>query len=83
MVRVFCFGDAVGSAMAGQKLPNGYYHLDRMLTAAARHGAEIGLCGTCMDARGITDLMLIDNARRSSLDEVTDWTLWADKTITF
>jgi hypothetical protein len=22
-------------------------------------------------------------ARRSSLDEVTDWTLWADKTITF
>ena len=82
-VRVFCFGDAVGCAMAGQKLPDGYYHLDRMLTAAARHGAEIGLCGTCMDARGITDLMLIDNARRSSLDEVTDWTLWADKTLTF
>lgn len=82
-VRVFCFGDAVGCAIAGQKLPDGYYHLDRMLTAAARHGAEIGLCGTCMDARGITDLMLIDNARRSSLDEVTDWTLWADKTLTF
>jgi uncharacterized protein involved in oxidation of intracellular sulfur len=36
-----------------------------------------------MDARGITDAMLIEQARRSSLDEVTDWTLWADKTITF
>jgi uncharacterized protein involved in oxidation of intracellular sulfur len=82
-VKVFCFGDAVGCAIAGQQLPNGYYHLDRMITSAARHGAEIGLCGSCMDARGITDAMVIDDAHRSSLDEVTDWTLWADRTITF
>ncbi len=82
-VKVFGFGDAVGCAVAGQKLPDGYYHLDRMLTSAARHGAEIGLCGTCMDARGLTDEMLIPEARRSTLDEATDWTLWADKTITF
>jgi uncharacterized protein involved in oxidation of intracellular sulfur len=82
-VRVFCFGDAVGCAMAGQQVPDGYYHLDRMLTSAARHGAEIGLCGTCMDARGITEEGVIDAVRRSSLDEVTDWALWADKTITF
>lgn len=82
-VRVFCFGDAVGCAIAGQKLPDGYYHLDRMLKSAARHGAEVGLCGTCMDARGITDEMLVAETRRSSLDEVTDWVLWADKTITF
>jgi uncharacterized protein involved in oxidation of intracellular sulfur len=54
-----------------------------MITSAARHGAEIGLCGSCMDARGITDAMVFGDARRSSLDEVTDWTLWADKTITF
>ena len=82
-VRVFCFGDAVGCAVAGQQLPDGYYHLDRMLTAAARNGAIIGLCGSCMDARGITDTMIIADTRRSSLDEVTDWVLWADKTITF
>jgi uncharacterized protein involved in oxidation of intracellular sulfur len=72
-LRIFCFGDAVGCAVAGQQLPNGYYHLDRMLTGAARHGAVIGLCGTCMDARGITDAAIISDARRSSLDEVTDW----------
>ncbi|MBI1843529.1 MAG: DsrE family protein [Actinobacteria bacterium] len=82
-VRLFCFGDAVGCAIAGQKLPDGYYHLDRMLASASRHGVEIGLCGTCMDARGILDTMIVDDARRSSLDEVTDWTLWADKVITF
>lgn len=82
-VKVFCFGDAVGCAVAGQQLPNGYYHVDRMITAAAHHGAEIGLCGSCMDARGITDSMLIPDAHRSNLDQVTDWTLWADKTVTF
>jgi uncharacterized protein involved in oxidation of intracellular sulfur len=82
-VRVFCFGDAVTCAVSGQTLPDGYYHLDRMITSAARHGAEIGLCGTCMDARDITDTMLIDSTRRSTLDEVTDWVLWADKTVTF
>ena len=82
-VRLFLMGDAVVSAIDHQELPDGYYHLDRMLTSAARHGAEIGLCGTCMDARGITDDMLVAETRRSTLDEVGDWTLWADKTIVF
>ena len=71
-VKILCFGDAVGLAVAGQQLPNGYYHLDRMLTSSARHGAEIGLSGTCMDARGITDAMILPESRRSNLDEVTD-----------
>ncbi len=69
--------------MANQKLPDGYYHLDRMIGACARHGAEIACCGTCLDARGITDGMLTKGARRSTLDELADWTLSADKVITF
>ena len=71
-------------AIAGQKVPDGYYHLDRMITAAARHGAEIGCCGTCMDARGIADDQLIDaapTARRSTSSPTGS--LWADKTVTF
>jgi len=82
-VRVFLIGDAVGCAMAGQVLPNGYYHLDRMLVSAVRHGAQVGLCGTCMDARGIDEDKIVEGARRSSLEELTDWTLWADRVVTF
>ena len=82
-VKVFLMGDAVGCAAAGQKVPDGYYHLDRMTQSAVRHGAEVGCCGTCLDARGIEDSALIDGARRSTLDELTDWTLWADKAVTF
>lgn len=82
-VKVFLIGDAVSCAVTDQKVPDGYYHLDRMLETAARHGAELGCCGTCMDARAITDERLVTGARRSSLEELTDWVLWADKTVTF
>lgn len=82
-VRVFLMGDAVGAAMANQKLPDGYYHLDRMIGSAARHGADVACCGTCMDARGVTEEMLTKGTRRSTLEELADWTLWAEQVITF
>src|SRR3990172_8714699 len=46
-VRVFLVGDAVGCAAANQKVPEGYYRLDRMIESVARHGGEIACCGTC------------------------------------
>jgi uncharacterized protein involved in oxidation of intracellular sulfur len=54
-----------------------------MIEAAARHGAEIGCCGTCLDARGLSEANLTTSARRSTLEELTDWTEWAEKVITF
>lgn len=82
-VRIFLIGDAVGCAAAHQQVPEGYYHLDRMLESAARHGAEIGCCGTCLDARGLSDDRLVVGAHRSSLEDLTEWTLWADKVVNF
>jgi len=82
-VRIFLIGDAVSCAVTGQVLPNGYYHLDRMLASALHHGAEVGLCGSCMDARALNERGLVKRARRSSLEELTDWTLWADQVVSF
>jgi uncharacterized protein involved in oxidation of intracellular sulfur len=81
-LRVFLFGDAVGCAVAGQQLPQGHYHLDRMLKPLIRSG-EVACCGTCMDARGVDESQLVEGARRSSLEELTDSTLWADQVLTF
>jgi uncharacterized protein involved in oxidation of intracellular sulfur len=81
-LRVFLFGDAVACALAGQQLPEGHYHLDRMLKPLVR-GGEVACCGTCMDARAITQERLVEGARRSTLEELTDWTLWADETLVF
>ena len=82
-VYVFLMGDGVTCAVAGQTTPNGYYNLERMIRSAAAKGAEIGCCGSCLDARGLTDDRIAEGARRSTLDELTEWTVWADKVITF
>lgn len=37
----------------------------------------------CLDARGITEDLLAKGASRSSLEELTEWTLWADKVVTY
>lgn len=36
-----------------------------------------------MDARGISDEELVEGTRRSSMDELTDWTAGADKVLVF
>jgi uncharacterized protein involved in oxidation of intracellular sulfur len=82
-VRVFLLADAVGCAMAGQRVPEGYYNLGRMVEALGRRGAEVGLCGTCMDARGMADASVLSGAHRSTLEELADWTLWAERVLVF
>ena len=37
-VQVFLMGDGVNCAIAGQKTPNGYYNVERMLQSIARQG---------------------------------------------
>lgn len=82
-VKVFVMGDAAVCAKRGQKVAEGFYNIQIMLDRVVRSKAEVGVCGTCMDARGITDPELMDGARRSTLAELTSWTQWADKVIVF
>ncbi|MGE0353435.1 MAG: DsrE/DsrF/TusD sulfur relay family protein [Gemmatimonadales bacterium] len=82
-VRVFLMGDAAACARAGQKVPQGYYNLGRMLQVVLQHRGAVGVCGSCMEARGIRDSDLVEGARRSSLEELTDWTLWAEHVLVF
>ena len=37
-VQVFLIGDGVNCAIAGQKTPNGYYNVERMVQSIARQG---------------------------------------------
>jgi uncharacterized protein involved in oxidation of intracellular sulfur len=82
-VRVFLLGDGAGAAKAGQRTANGYYNLERMLKLAGTLGVQIGICGSCMEARGLTDADVVEGARRSSLEELTDWTQWAERVLVF
>lgn len=82
-VKLFLMGDAASCAKRGQKVPEGFYNIQLMLGRVLRNKGEVGVCGTCMDARGIADPELADGARRSTLAELTSWTQWADKVIVF
>lgn len=82
-VSIFLMGDGVTAAMENQKTPDGYYKLDRMLSIVTRQGGTIDCCGTCMDARGITDEMLIEGSKRSTMEILADHTLAADKVLVF
>jgi uncharacterized protein involved in oxidation of intracellular sulfur len=81
-VRLFLMADAVGCAKSGQKVPEGYYNVQLMLGKVLRKG-EVGLCGTCMDARGLRDDELIEGARRGTMAQLADWTGEADKVLVF
>jgi len=81
-ITVFLMADAVVAARQGQKTPDGYYNMERMLKRVLAKGAVL-LCGTCMDARGMTDEDVMDGARRSTMDELGEATLAADRVLVF
>ncbi len=79
-VRVFLMGDAVACAKAGQKVPEGYYNAGDMVRMV---GGEVGLCGTCMEARGLSAAELVEGAQRGTLNQLAEWTAAADKVLVF
>lgn len=81
-VTVFLLGDAVSAAKKGQKTPDGFYNTERMVRRVAMKG-DVLLCGTCLDARGITEEEVVDGARRSTMDELAEATEESDKVLTF
>lgn len=82
-VTVFLMADAVVSAKSGQKTPDGYYNVERMLKRLLAGNGKVLLCGTCMDARGFDDAALMEGARRSTMDELAAATAEADKVLVF
>jgi uncharacterized protein involved in oxidation of intracellular sulfur len=82
-VRVFLIGDGASAAHRNQKVPQSFYNIEVMLGSVIRHGGSIGICGTCMDARGLGESDISEGTHRSTLAELTEWTAWADKVLVF
>jgi uncharacterized protein involved in oxidation of intracellular sulfur len=82
-LTVFLMADAVVAARQGQKTPEGYYNLERMLKRVLVAKGEVLLCGSCMDARALAEADLIEGAKRSTLDALAEATLAADKVLVF
>jgi len=81
-VVVFLMADAVVGAKSGQKTPDGYYNAERMVRRVIGKG-KVLLCGTCMDARGLSDSEVLPGAERSTMDALAEATEQADKVLVF
>ena len=82
-VKIFLMADSVVCGKTGQKTAQGYYNIERMVEKLAHAGVPFGACGSCIEARGIPETELTAGVHRSTMEELTDWTLWADKVIVY
>ncbi|MDX6019589.1 DsrE/DsrF/TusD sulfur relay family protein [Scandinavium sp. V105_16] len=81
-LKVFLMSDAVTAGLKGQKPAEGY-NIQQMLEILTAQDVPVKLCKTCTDGRGITPLPLADGVEIGTLIELAQWTLEADKVLTF
>lgn len=72
---------AVMMTKSGQRTPDGFYNLERILKRVVVGKGNILVCGTCMDARGLTDTEFVEGAQRSTMDELAKETVTVERVI--
>lgn len=82
-VRVFLMADAVGCVLPKQNTPQGYYNIERMLKFILAKGSKVKACGSCVEARGLRDLSLLEGVEVSNMSELAQWAVDSDKVFTF
>lgn len=82
-VNTFLLADAVFCGLPNQKTPDGYYNIERMLKSVILKGGAVKSCGGCSKARGIDALPFIEGVQLSNMKEFAQWTVEADKVLTF
>ena len=82
-VLVFLMADAVTSAIAQQKTPQGYYNIERRIRSFIHKDVQVKLCGICCEARGLTQTTLIEGTEISTMSQLAQWVVEADKVLTF
>ena len=80
-LNIFLMSDAIFGALKNQKTPDLTYNLQQMLEILTAQNVPLLLCKTCAEARGVTPDMLLDGAEIGTLNQLTEWTLTADKVI--
>ena len=82
-VCVFLMADAVGCALPGQKTPDGYYNIERMLKAVVNKKGKVRICTSCVEARGLKEMKFADGAQLSTMKELTQLMMESDRVVTF
>lgn len=83
-VNIFLMGDSVTTAKKGQKPPEGYYNLEKMLKELVDQGTKVVACRTCVNARGLTQEELIPGVRvGTTTGDLAEWIRTSQKALSF
>ena len=83
-VNIFLTGDAVTTAKKGQKPPESYYNLEKMLKELIGQGIEVVACRTCIAARGLTTLELIEGVKiGTTVGNLAKWVKESQKVVSY
>ncbi|MBN1540537.1 DsrE family protein [candidate division KSB1 bacterium] len=82
-IYVFLMADSVTCALPAQSTPQGYYNVERMIKSIVQKGGHVKACGSCSEARGIAKLELLEGVEISTMSQLVQWTVEADKILTF
>ncbi|WP_299809933.1 DsrE/DsrF/TusD sulfur relay family protein [uncultured Shewanella sp.] len=81
-VSLFLLSDAVTAVLPNQNPTEGY-NIQQMLEIVLAQKTQVKFCGSCMYARGLSELKVIEGCEVATMDDLAQWVLVADKTITF
>jgi uncharacterized protein involved in oxidation of intracellular sulfur len=83
-VNIFLLGDAVTTAKKGQKPPEGYYNLEKMLGELIGQGVEVIACRTCISTRGLIQEDLVEGVKvGTTVGDLAKWVKESQKIVTF
>ena len=82
-VNVFLLGDSVNATKKGQKPPEGYYNLEKMLRDLLGSGGKVSACGTCLNARAIAKDDLIEGVEVGTILKLAGWIKESTKVLSF
>lgn len=82
-VRLFLMGDAVAVAKLGQEAGAPERNLETLLLQVLAAGAEVRLCDSCLDRRGLTDDEIVNGVWRCGIDEFAAAVAGAGRVVTF
>ncbi|MFC1237182.1 DsrE/DsrF/TusD sulfur relay family protein [Vibrio sp. F74] len=81
-VSLFLLSDAV-TAILPKQSPNEGYNIQQMLEIVIAQNNQVKFCGSCVQARGLSGLDVIEGCESATMDDLAQWVIMADKTISF
>ncbi|MFN3405675.1 MAG: DsrE/DsrF/TusD sulfur relay family protein [Cytophagaceae bacterium] len=79
IVNVFLMGDGVACSLSDQKPTSTSYNISTIISEIINLGGNVKLCKSCFDARGFSNMKLVEGVKISNMSEYAQLIIKCDK----